>query len=80
MINNIEEEVNGITSWIKEYVEKTNSYGVVVGNSGGKDSATVIALATKALGSNNVIAVSMPCNSISKDLDDVMNVYHNWDE
>ncbi len=70
MINNIEEEVNGITSWIKEYVEKTRSNGVVVGNSGGKDSATVIGLASKALGKENVLAVSMPCNSIGKDLDD----------
>ena len=70
MIKNIEEEVNGITSWIKEYVEKTKSNGVVVGNSGGKDSATVIGLASKALGKENVLAVSMPCNSIGKDLDD----------
>ena len=70
MINDIEKEINGITNWIKEYVQNTKSDGVVVGNSGGKDSATVIALATKALGKENVLAVSMPCNSINKDLDD----------
>ena len=56
--------------WIKEYVEKTHAKGVVIGNSGGKDSATVIAMTVKALGSENVLTVAMPCNSISKDLSD----------
>ena len=54
MIKNIEKEVEQITKWIKEYVELSHSKGVVVGNSGGKDSATVIALATKALGKENI--------------------------
>ena len=54
MIKNIEKEVQEITKWIKEYVEKSHSKGVVVGNSGGKDSAVVIALAKKALGKENV--------------------------
>lgn len=40
------------------------------GNSGGKDSATVIAMAVKALGKENVLAISMPCNSISSDFED----------
>ena len=40
------------------------------GNSGGKDSATVIAMATKALGKENVLTVAMPCNSIESDLED----------
>ena len=42
-------EANNAISWIKEYVENSGTKGVVVGNSGGKDSATVIAMATKAL-------------------------------
>ena len=70
MIKNIKEEVEGITKWIKNYVEKSNSEGVVVGNSGGKDSATVIALATKALGKERVATVAMPCNSIKADIED----------
>lgn len=56
--------------WIKEYVNKTGAKGVVIGNSGGKDSATVIAMATKALGKENILAVSMPCNSVSSDFED----------
>ena len=57
-------------SWIKEYVEKVNAKGVVIGNSGGKDSAVVIAMATKALGKDKVLTVSMPCNSIDSDYED----------
>ena len=61
MIKDIEKEVQQITKWIKEYVEKSHSKGVVVGNSGGKDSAVVIALATKALGKemNPALIVSL---------------------
>ena len=44
--------------------------GVVVGNSGGKDSAVVIALCVKALGKENVLTVAMPCSSIPQDLED----------
>lgn len=70
MINNIEQEVLNITKWIKNYVESTNAKGVVIGNSGGKDSAVVIALCTKALGKERVLAISMPCNSINQDFED----------
>ncbi len=70
MIINIEQEVSNIVKWIKEYVVSTNAKGVVIGNSGGKDCATVIALATKALGKENVITIAMPCNSIKQDLED----------
>lgn len=65
----IQEAENAI-SWIKDYVEKTGAKGIVVGNSGGKDSATVIAMATKALGKENVLTIAMPCNSIQSDLED----------
>lgn len=70
MIKDIEKEIQEITKWIKEYVEKSHSKGVVVGNSGGKDSAVVIALATKALGKDNVVTIAMPCNSIKADIED----------
>ncbi len=63
-------EAENAIKWIKEYVQKTGAKGVVVGNSGGKDSATVIAMSVKALGKENVLTVSMPCNSIKEDLED----------
>ncbi len=70
MIKNIEEEINNITEWIREYVKKSHANGVVIGNSGGKDSAVVIALAAKAIGKENVLAIGMPCVSNSEDLED----------
>ena len=66
----LEKEAENAIKWIKEYVQKVGARGVVIGNSGGKDSATVLAMAVKALGKENVIAVSMPCHSIKGDLDD----------
>lgn len=79
MIKNIEREVEEITKWIKEYVKNSNSRGVVVGNSGGKDSATVIALATKALGKENVVTIAMPCNSIKSDIEDAKLVADKYE-
>lgn len=66
----LSDEVENVIEWIKEYLSMSGAKGVVVGNSGGKDSATVIGLATKAIGRENVITVAMPCNSKKKDLDD----------
>jgi len=70
MIHNVEKEVESICNWIKNYVEKSHADGVVVGNSGGKDCATVIALATKALGKNKVLTVALPCGSKNSDFED----------
>lgn len=70
MIKDIQKEVEEITKWIKAYVEETKAEGVVIGNSGGKDSATVIALMERALGKEKVITVAMPCNSINADIED----------
>lgn len=70
MIKNLEEEVKKITNWISNYVDNSKVKGVVVGNSGGKDSATVIALAVNALGNSNVLTIAMPCSSIPTDLED----------
>ena len=72
-------ETNNAIEWIRNYVEKTNTKGVVIGNSGGKDSATVIAMATKALGKERVLTVAMPCNSIKEDLDDAKLVSSTFD-
>lgn len=71
-------ETENAIKWIKDYVEKTNANGVVIGNSGGKDSATVIAMATKALGKDKVLTVAMPCNSIEEDLLDAKLVSNTF--
>ena len=66
----LDKRMNEAIEWIKEYVNKTGAKGVVIGNSGGKDSATVVAMSIKALGKENVITISMPCHSIEQDFDD----------
>jgi NAD+ synthetase len=45
---------------LKDYVNKCGFKSVVVGSSGGIDSAVVLALATAALGPENVTAITMP--------------------
>ena len=66
----MENEINVIIDWIKTYVINSGAKGVVIGNSGGKDSAVVIALCVKALGKDNVLTVALPCSSINQDLKD----------
>ncbi|OOB77031.1 MAG: NAD(+) synthase [Epulopiscium sp. Nuni2H_MBin003] len=53
--------------FIKVRVKESHTEGVVIGISGGKDSAVVTALCVKALGKENVLGITMPCGSISKD-------------
>lgn len=79
MIKDLNREIEEITKWIKNYVKEANADGVVIGNSGGKDSATVIALAYKALGKDKVLTISMPCNSIKSDIDDAKLVANTFE-
>ena len=70
----MENEINLVVDWIRTYVKNSGAKGVVVGNSGGKDSAVVIGLCVKALDKENVLTVAMPCSSIRKDLEDAKSV------
>ena len=45
---------------LKDYVHKSGFNGVVVGSSGGIDSALTLAIATLSLGKENVKAITMP--------------------
>ncbi|MBD8476089.1 NAD+ synthase [Pseudomonas sp. CFBP 8770] len=49
-----------LVSGVKDYVHRNGFKGVVLGLSGGIDSALVLAVATDALGAENVEAVMMP--------------------
>ena len=75
----MENEVNLVIDWIKQYVASAGAKGVVVGNSGGKDSAVVIGLCTKALGKENVLTIAMPCFSNENDLEDAKLVAQTFD-
>lgn len=58
--NDVQAVHDALALGLRDYLAKTGFSQVVVGNSGGIDSATVLALATEVLGRENVISVSMP--------------------
>ena len=59
-----------IQKWIKEYVYSANAKGVVLGLSGGIDSATIAALCVNSLGKENIIGLGLPIESVPQDLED----------
>jgi len=67
---NYEQIISKIQKWIKEYVTSAKISGVVIGISGGIDSAVTTTLCVKALGKERVIGLGLPCSSIPQDLDD----------
>lgn len=73
-------EIDRIVNFIREYYKENNLGGAVLGISGGKDSAVVAALMVKALGSDNVIGLTLPCHSNSQDKSDakVISDYYGF--
>ena len=67
-------EIENIVKFIKDYYKKNNLSGCVLGISGGKDSAVVSALMVEALGSDNVIGLTLPCHSSDKDKIDAQKI------
>ena len=70
----LQQKMQQAIQWIRKKVEETGAKGVVIGDSGGKDSATVLGLAKNALGSDKVLAVIMPCHSNYQDRMDAIKV------
>ena len=62
-----EKETEKVVEFIRAYYKENNLGGAILGISGGKDSAVVAALLTKALGKENVIGVTLPCHSKEED-------------
>lgn len=56
-----------IIEFIRNYYQENNLKGAVIGISGGKDSAVVSALFTRALGKENVTGLWLPCHSKEED-------------
>lgn len=71
---NVEKTYKEIIDFIRNYYEKNNLKGAVIGISGGKDSAVVSGLFAKALGSENVTGIWMPCHSHQEDYEDALDV------
>ena len=77
-INNVSSNLEGLykalVMGVRDYVNNNNFPGVVLGMSGGIDSALVAAIATDALGPELVKAIMMPSPYTSKDsLEDAKN-------
>lgn len=61
LFENVEEEVNRITEKLKEDIFRVlKRKGVVIGISGGIDSSVTLALAVKAVGSENLVGILLP--------------------
>ena len=69
-----EKETKKIIQFIKEYFQNNHLKGIVIGISGGKDSAVAAAIFTKALGKENVIGVTLPCHSKEEDKIDALKI------
>jgi len=65
-LNDIDKECRQISDWIKDTVVSANASGVVLGLSGGIDSAVAAALCKNAF-PDNTLCLIMPCYSDSKD-------------
>lgn len=68
---NFEKIISEIQIWIKDYVENSHSNGIIIGISGGIDSAVTSALCLNALGKDQVLGLSLPCKSLQEDNKDV---------
>jgi len=69
-----------IARFIKEYMTNAGAKGIVLGLSGGVDSATVAALSSLAIGGENVLGLMLPEkeNFSQKDIDDAQTVADNF--
>ncbi len=65
--DNWQEVFSAIKLGLKEYLKKNNFKQVIIGVSGGIDSALVCVLAALALGKANVLAVMLPSKYTSRD-------------
>jgi NAD+ synthase len=65
-----------ITRFIKEYVEKAESSGIILGLSGGVDSNTIAALSSLSIGGDRVLGFLIPEQETfnQKDISDAMSV------
>ncbi|MCX7661722.1 MAG: NAD+ synthase [Candidatus Omnitrophica bacterium] len=59
-----------IISWIREEIKASKAKGLVIGVSGGIDSAVVASLACEALGKEKVLGLILPCESQIEDIKD----------
>lgn len=72
---NLKKTVNEIEKFIKESVKNSNTDGLIIGLSGGIDSALVAFLAQRAIGSENILGITLPTKTTSRnDIDDAKKI------
>ena len=69
---NIEKEIDRIVSFIQATFRNSGAQGIIVGLSGGIDSATTAALCTRAVRREKIMGLLLPCHSNTADLNDAM--------
>jgi len=72
------ERINKTVEWLREKVSEANAKGVVVGMSGGVDSAVVAGLCARAF-PDKFMAVVMPSHSDPEDIEDALWVAEGFD-
>ena len=73
MNSDIELQIDKTVNWLREQVKKAGAKGLIVGISGGIDSALVSFLIKKAFPDDS-LGVILPCGSYSKDRKDALSV------
>ncbi|MDO8734636.1 MAG: NAD+ synthase [Elusimicrobiota bacterium] len=63
-----------LVKWLRTKVKNSKKKGIVVGLSGGVDSAVVSVLCRKAVGTKNVLCLILPCQSQKTDITDAKKV------
>lgn len=69
----MQEKIDQLIKWLREKVKEANADGLIVGISGGIDSAVVAHLIKRAFPENS-LGLIMPCKSNPKDKEDALKV------
>ena len=75
----LDEYINVICDFLKEYLTSTHQDGYVLGLSGGIDSSCVAALTKRAVGKEKLHCIMMPINSLPDDLKDAKKLIEDLD-
>ena len=73
----LKEKIDNLVKWIREKTKDAGKKGVIYGLSGGIDSAVIAVLCEKAFPDSN-LALILPCESISSDIDDAMEIINKY--
>lgn len=69
--------VRKLCDWMEDKVTKAKAKGIVLGLSGGLDSAVVAALSIRIF-SQNTLAIIIPCHSLEADISDALDFINKF--